>query len=384
VPDAEARRHSERVADYIRACIDVSGGEISFAEFMELALYAPALGYYAAGTTKLGPAGDFVTAPEVSALFSRSLAHQVAQTLDRLGGGEVLELGPGSGVMAADLLSELERLDCLPSAYRLLEVSPELRARQELTLDARVPQLMDRIEWLDALPAFPLRGLVLANEVLDALPVHLFCLTGGELCERVVGRKGDQFIWGERRPGPELSAAVRALGLEPALQEGPEPYCSEIRLGLGAWIGAIAKSLGQGLVLLMDYGYPRAEYYLPERSAGTLMCHYRHRAHGDPFLYPGLQDITAQVDFTAVAESAVDAGLEVAGFIDQASFLINCGLAEMLKEDMDVAARLHLAQQVKTLTLPSQMGERFKVMGLVRGMERSLRGFERGDRAARL
>jgi SAM-dependent MidA family methyltransferase len=372
------------VVEHIRARIEAAGGAISFAEYMALALYAPGLGYYATGSQKLGPGGDFVTAPELSALFSRTLARQVADALGSMGGGEILELGPGSGVMAADLLAELERLDRLPSAYRLLEVSPDLRRRQEALLASRVPQLMARVCWLDSLPEAPIEGVVLANEVLDALPVQLFCYHRGALYERAVGWDAGGLVWVDREPPAELAAAVQGLGLAAELTAGEPGYCSEIRLDLGPWVRALADALARGLVLLVDYGYPRGEYYLPERGAGTLMCHYRHRAHGEPFLYPGLQDITAHVDFTAVAEAAVDAGLTVAGFTDQGSFLVNCGLAEQLQAGMGSAEHLALAQQVKTLTLPSEMGERFKVMGLVRGLDGLLRGFERGDRAARL
>lgn len=379
-PDPQALAHSERLTGCIRAEIQTAGGSIPFARYMSLALYAPGLGYYSAGSQKFGAAGDFVTAAEISPLFARTLARQVADVLAVLGGGDLLELGPGTGAMAADLLAELERLGTLPVTYRLLEPSPDLQERQRQTLAYRVPRLLERVQWLRALPDPPIEGVIVANEVLDALPVHCFCLAGQGLCERAVGWDGLRFYWVERAPAPSLAAAVAGLGLK---QEG-QAYCSEINLGLRPWIQALAASLSRGLVLLVDYGYPRAEYYLPERLAGTLMCHYRHRAHADPFLYPGLQDITAFVDFTAVAEAAVDAGLEVVGFTDQASFLINCGLTQLLESAGTDVERLALAQQVKTLTLPSEMGERFKVMGLGRGLEVALRGFARADRAARL
>jgi SAM-dependent MidA family methyltransferase len=347
---------------------------------MSLALYAPGLGYYNAGAQKFGAAGDFVTAPEISPLFARTLARQVADVLSGLGRGDLFELGPGSGVMAAELLAGLERLGELPATYLLLEVSPELRERQRATLAARVPQLLERVSWLEALPEPPIEGVIIANEVLDALPVHLFCLTAQGIIERAVGWDGSRFCWVERDPKPTLGAAVVELGLTPTAQG----YCSELNLALRPWVRALAGCLQRGLVLLVDYGYPRSEYYLPERVTGTLMCHYRHRAHPDPFLYPGLQDITAHVDFTAVAKAAVEAGLQVVGFTDQASFLINCGLTEHLEVAATDAERLILAQQVKTLTLPSEMGERFKVMGLGRGLTGGLRGFARVDRAARL
>lgn len=379
-PEPQALAHSEQLAVRIREEIQAAGGSISFARYMSLALYAPGLGYYSAGSQKFGAAGDFMTAPEISALFARTLARQIAEVLTALGGGELLELGPGSGAMAADLLVELERLGALPTTYRLLEPSPDLQQRQRRSLEARVPHLMGRVEWLQALPDPPIEGVIVANEVLDALPVHCFCLSGQELRERAVGWDGSRFCWVERAPTASLAAAVAGLGLE---RQG-QVYCSELNLGMRPWIRSLASSLSRGLILLVDYGYPRAEYYLPERLSGTLMCHYRHRAHGDPFVYPGLQDITAFVDFTAIAEAAVDAGLQVAGFVDQASFLINCGLIELMESAGTDFERLALAQQAKTLTLPSEMGERFKVMGLGRGLGFAPRGFSRADRAARL
>jgi SAM-dependent MidA family methyltransferase len=379
-PEPRALAHSERVTERIRAEIESAGGAISFDRYMALALSAPGLGYYNAGTRKFGAAGDFITAPEISPLFARTLARQVADVLAGLRGADLFELGPGSGVMAAELLAELERLGELPATYRLLEPSPELRERQGATLAARVPQLLERVSWLETLPDPPIEGVIIANEVLDALPVHVFCLTAQGIIERAVGWDGSRFCWVERDPTPTLAAAVAELGMTPTAQR----YCSELNLALRPWIAALAGCLHRGLVLLVDYGYPRSEYYLPERLTGTLMCHYRHRAHPDPFLYPGLQDISAYVDFTAVAEAAVEAGLRVAGFTDQASFLLNCGLTEHLEAAATDVERLILAQQVKTLTLPSEMGERFKVMGLSRGLTGGLRGFAGVDRAARL
>ncbi len=377
--------HSARLAELIRGEMAAQGGYLPFDRFMELALYAPGLGYYVAGARKLGAGGDFVTAPELSPLFSRCLAAQCAQILDLLGGGDVLEFGAGSGVMAADLLLELERLGRLPSAYRILELSPELRARQEATLEARVPHLLPRLGWLSALSR-GFQGVVLANEVLDAMPVHRF-RTGaaGTIEECCVSWEEGGWREGFRSPvSPGLTHALRGIqerGL--ALEEG---YQSEINLRLAPWVAALGASLGRGVALLIDYGYPQAEYYRPERTHGTLLCHYRHLAHGDPYWWVGLQDITAHVDFTALAEAGLAAGFTLAGYSTQAHFLLGCGLDGLLGaiDPADTETHLRAVQAVKRLILPQHMGERFQVLGLQKGMEATLRGFDLRDLRERL
>lgn len=381
-PGAEAAAHSRRLTRVIREAVGAAGGQLPFDRFMELALYASGLGYYAAGARKFGVAGDFVTAPEVSPLFGRCLARQCAQVFTALESGELLEFGAGSGLLAAQLLAELQVLGRLPSRYLILELSPELRARQRQTIAERVPRLLARVHWLEQLPAAGFRGVVLANELLDAMPVQRFRLAHGKILEQYVGWQEDAFklIWSDPTD-LALSEAVSALQLGER-----EDFESEINLRASAWLASLAERFEAGLLLLIDYGYTRSEYYHPQRDRGTLMCHYRHRAHGDPLLMPGLQDITAHVDFTALAEVALARGLQVAGWSTQASFLIGCGLETLLSDSdpEDVRAHLQLMQAVKMLTLPSQMGERFKVLGLTRSMQLPLLGFSVRDLRDRL
>lgn len=364
-PPAEALEHSEQLAQRIRAAITAHNSSIPFREFMRMALYEPGLGYYVAGLRKIGKEGDFITAPEISPLFSQCLANQCAQVLTELGGGDMLELGAGSGVMAADMLLRLEMLGCLPVRYLILDLSPELRDRQRQTLQATVPHLLTRVEWLDALPAEPLRGVIVGNEVLDAMPVELFTLVNGARVIRQVEMQGANF---------GLTAVAGGT------------YTSEYNPALPGWMRSMADTLETGALILIDYGYEQKDYYHPDRSQGTLICHYQHRVHDNPLLYPGLQDITASVDFTAVAEAGVDAGLELAGYTTQAAFLASSGLEELFIAALDAhpASQYPLAQQVRTLSLPSEMGERFKVIALSKGFTPGLVGFRLADQRHRL
>ncbi|HEB93611.1 MAG TPA: SAM-dependent methyltransferase [Gammaproteobacteria bacterium] len=378
-PDEKARAHSMALIRLIVDEIAGAGGQISFARYMALALFAPGLGYYSAGSQKFGASGDFVTAPEISPLFSRCLARQTTEVLENLGGGDVLEVGGGSGIMAADLLAELALLGRLPERYFLLELSADLRQRQHETLAQKVPHLLARVQWLDSLPDGGFRGVVLANELLDALPVHLFQVEADGFTERCVTWRDGRFQWCSAGIGDVALAqglAMRGEGL-------PEGYVSELNLAAGGWIGSVATLLQAGVVLLIDYGFPRHEYYHPQRDRGTLMCHYRHRVHDDPFVYPGLQDITAHVDFTAIAECAVDSGLDVLGYNTQGLFLLANGITELAQSD-DEREQLRLAQQVRTLTLPGDMGELFKVMALGRNYDVPLRGFMLQDLRGKL
>lgn len=366
-PSAAALEHSAALARHIRADIAAAGGWLSFAEYMRLALYAPGLGYYSAGARKLGAAGDFVTAPEISPLFSRCLATQCAEVLAGLGGGVVLEVGAGTGVMAADLLLELERQQRLPDEYLILEPSPDLRERQRILLAERAPHLTDRLRWLETGPPVPVRGVVVANEVLDALPVNRFLLQGERIDELGVEVADDAFSYSARPARADLLDAIRAIP-ELATPAVDTPYVSELSMQLPAWIKAASGWLERGIMLLFDYGYPRREYYLPERSSGTLRCYYRHRAHEDPFLWPGLQDITAWVDFSRVAESARTVGLDVAGYTTQANFLLAAGIDSFVEESAgDPVRQLELARGLRTLLLPGEMGEAIKVVALSRG-----------------
>jgi SAM-dependent MidA family methyltransferase len=381
-PDEAA--HSRRMVERIRDEIDANAGWISFERYMELALYEPGLGYYSAGSTKLGRAGDFVTAPEISPLFSRCLAHQCAQVLGTLSGGDILELGAGSGVMAVDVLRELAARESLPARYLILEVSADLRERQAALIRERVPEAAGRVEWLDRWPeAF--RGVVLANEVLDALPVHRFRVRGGEINTLGVTWQLGRLDWSEVKADAALESAVRRI--EAQLGERlPDGYASEINLRLPAWIAGLGAALQEGVALFIDYGLPQRQYYRVERREGTLLCHFRHRFHDDPLILAGVQDIGAWVDFTAVAEAATAAGLDVAGYTTQAHFLIGNGIEKLLapREDGDLTGRLQLARQAMLLTLPGEMGERFKVIGLTRGFDTPLQGFAVRDLAATL
>jgi SAM-dependent MidA family methyltransferase len=375
-PTAAEVEHSLRLVNRIRD--DMSGKPISFARFMELALYAPGLGYYSAGKTKFGGAGDFITAPELGDVFAKCVAHQCAQVLAELDGGDVLEAGGGSGALAADLLTELEQLHQLPDNYFVLELSADLRQRQQQHIDKVVPHLRDRVHWLDQLPdAFT--GVVLANELLDAMPVSLFHTTSDGVMERYVALDDSGFHWLEQAAPLPLEQRVNALHLD-------ADYISEINFNAESWIHSLSQSLKQGLILLIDYGFPASEYYHPQRKTGTLMCHYRHRSHTDPLAYVGLQDITAHVDFTAIAQAAVDSGLDVLGYTSQAAFLMSCGLDQLVaKNDPDnTRAHLEMTAQIKKLTLPSEMGELFKVLALGREIESTLVGYSIQDRRDRL
>lgn len=385
-PPAAAKAHSERLTALLREEIEAAGGAIPFRRYMELALYAPGLGYYAAaGGDRLTDASDFVTAPSVSPLFAQCLARQCRDVLAQTGGGDVFEPGAGSGALAAELLAELERLDALPRRYRILEPSPTLQVAQRALLEARVPHLLERIEWLSDWPD-PFAGVVIANEVLDAMPVEGFRVGERGLQQRCTCLDGDAFAdcW---RPAPDdLAQAVARVeaDLGQPLAQG---YHSEIQTALPGWFAGLAQCLRAGAALIIDYGYVRREYYLPERSMGTLVCTRAHRAHDDPYAWPGLDDITAFVDFTAVTEAATAAGLELEGFTPQAQFLIAAGLDTMTAaalEGADARQRLQITEGVKRLTLPSEMGEKFNVIGFSRGLEEPLAGFAQRDLSYRL
>ncbi len=380
-PGAEAARHSALLTESIRRDIAAQGGWISFARYMELALYAPGLGYYAAGAHKFGAAGDFITAPELSPLFGRTLAKQIAEIMTN-SAPHILELGAGSGKLAADMLAELEQLDSLPDRYAILEVSADLRERQQALLRERLPHLLARVAWLDELPE-KFSGAVVANEVLDALPVHLVHWRDSALTERGVVSGDHGFIWQERTISDAvLLQAARKISV-------PDDYLSEICLAARGLVNSLAGMLEQGTLLFIDYGFGAREFYHPQRRTGTLMCHYRHHAHDDPFLLPGLQDITAHVNFTDIAECGIDAGLELAGYTSQAFFLINCGITTLLQDTAPEQVRdyLPLSAQLQKLTSPAEMGELFKVMALGKngepgqaaGVSDPLTGFKLGD-----
>ena len=371
-PDAQA--HSDALVALIREQVATGGGAIPFSRFMELALYAPGLGYYSAGARKFGADGDFVTAPELGPVFARCVADAIAPVLLAVSpGATVFELGGGSGAFAGDLLRRLDELGAAPAAYWMLEPSADLRERQQARLrESLTDTLFARCRWLDGPPEAPWRGVLFANEVLDALPTPRFVKRDGEVYEEhVVLDAGGGFLRVDQPADALLRAAVRHVERDTDAPL-PDGYRSEILPQLPYWIQAVGGLLERGLMLFADYGYARREYYRPERSDGTLLCHYRHRVHDDPFFLPGLQDLTASVDFTALAEAGVNAGFDFSGYCAQASFLLANGLSTRLVEIAgieDEAARYNANQAVKRLTLPGEMGERFQWMGFQRGVD---------------
>lgn len=377
IPDPEpaAQAHSARLRQLIREQIVASGGRIPFWRFMELALYAPGLGYYSAGAHKFGPGGDFVTAPEISPLFSACVAESLAPVLRQLGADAVfLELGGGSGAFAQACLETLRDGDALPARYAILEPSADLRARQRARLQATLAEdLLARVDWLDGPIQAPWSGVVFANEVIDALPTTRFCLRDGAVLEEWVALDGaGGFARVEVPADVMLAAAVRQLEaqLPQPLADG---YRSEVLVQLPYWVQAVVGGMERGALLFIDYGHARGEYYLPERSDGTLRAFRQHHVIADVFAWPGLQDITASVDFTALAEAGVGAGFEFAGYCAQAGYLIAHRLLDHLAaaeaHAADAGALHNLRQQVKQLTLPSEMGERFQAMGFQRGVD---------------
>jgi SAM-dependent MidA family methyltransferase len=380
-PSPEASAHSRELIAAIGREIVARGGWISFARFMELALYEPGLGYYSAGARKFGAAGDFVTAPEMSAFFGRALAHQIVQVMDA-SVPLVLEVGGGSGRLAADLLLELERIGRLPQRYDILDLSADLRERQQATLAAAAPHLLPRVNWLDHLPE-ALSGVVVANELLDAMPAHVVAWRENGIFER--GVQLDEkagFTWNERLATGTLLAVAEEIGAQCTLPPG---YESEISLAARAWAAEWGHRLQRGALLLIDYGFPRREFYHQQRGRGTLMCHYRHHSHPDPFYLPGLQDVTVHVDFTGIIAAADAAGLDLLGYTSQGQFLLNCGILDLLAEEQPgTPDYIRASGAINKLLMPHEMGELFKVIAIGRGIDRPLRGFSNGDQSRRL
>ena len=380
-PSPEASAHSGELVATIGREIAVRGGWIPFARFMELTLYAPGLGYYSAGARKFGAAGDFVTAPEMSAFFGRALARQVAQVMEA-SQSSLLEIGAGSGRLAADLLLELEALGSLPERYEILDLSADLRERQQATLAAAAPHLLPCVHWLDCLPEV-FSGVVVANEVLDAMPAHVVAWREDGIFERGVGfAETGGFTWQERPATGALLAAAGEIGAQCSLPPG---YESEIGLAARAWAAEWGHRLQCGALLLIDYGFPRREFYHQQRGRGTLMCHYRHHSHPDPFHLPGLQDVTVHVDFTAIIAAADAAGLDLLGYTSQGQFLLNCGILDLLaREQPGTPDYIRASGAINKMLLPHEMGELFKVIAIGRGIARPLLGFATGDQSRRL
>jgi len=392
-PDEFALKLSESLQEKIRLAIINNGGSISFEQYMKMALFEPGLGYYSAGSCKFGEQGDFVTAPEISPLFSRCIARQCQQVLSEISSAKtscsILELGPGTGVMAIDIMLELARNNTLPETYYLLEPSADLRQRQQDNIRNTIPHLEEHFVWLGSLPEEKISGVILANEVIDAMPVKRIVIDS-EVEEYAVACDAGannqiRFQLVRKNINEKLKVDIKEL-LRTLEEPLPKPYITEINCNIKPWLNSLNDVLDEGLILISDYGYPRQEYFHPQRQAGTLICHYRHHVHDDPFLYPGLQDITASVDFTAVAEAAIDVDLHVSGFTTQAHFLIACGLDLFVSECEadDVVARSKMTQQVSKLTMPGEMGEKFKFIGLTKVLDIHLCGFGFIDQRSRL
>ena len=386
-PDAQA--HSARLAALIRDQIASNGGALPFWRFMELALYAPGLGYYSAGATKLGEGGDFVTSPELGPLFAECVADALAPVLAPLGDDAVfMEIGGGTGAFAEAAIGRLSAIGAMPARYAILEPSADLRERQRERLQERLPPLLfEMVEWLDGPIQESWNGVLFANEVIDALPTPRFTIRDGEVFEEHVALDGEgRFLRSDRPADPMLASAVRHVERQ-LPQPFAEGYRSELLAQLPYWLQAVIGGMGDGALLFVDYGHARGEYYQPQRRDGTLRAFRRHHVVADVFAHPGLQDITASVDFTALAEACSGAGFDFTGYCSQASFLLGNRLQENLamaeSRAQDETARHNLRQQVKLLTLPSEMGERFQAIGFQRGVEFGA-AFLAGDLSHRL
>ncbi|MCU7837256.1 MAG: SAM-dependent methyltransferase [gamma proteobacterium symbiont of Taylorina sp.] len=394
----EVIAHSEQLRQKIQESIHNNKGKISFSDYMNQVLYTPGLGYYSAGLKKFGRQGDFVTAPEISPLFSQCLALQCIELMQQTRQRTLLEAGAGSGIMAIEIILELERRKQLPECYLILELSAELRDRQQQAIKAKLPHLFELFHWLDQLPEKPFSGIILANELLDAMPVHLVKLTNDNHYERHVAlNKNNEFIWqDELVENPQLidklneiqqlQQSLSSFSFDQGQNKDKPDYITEINCLADDWIRTIADILDVGAILLIDYGYTAKEYYHPQRSMGTLMCHYQHHRHDDPFYLPGMQDITAHVNFSSIAQAAHHAGLKVFGYTTQAHFLMAGGLVELTKDldPEDIIPFTETARQIKMLTLPEEMGELFKVLLLAKHKTLSLSAFKLQDFRQRL
>jgi len=389
-PDEASKKRSQLLAQGINSACVNAGGWIRFSEYMNIALYEPGLGYYSGGLQKFGQTGDFITAPEVSSLFGQSLARQVSEILKNFQKSPdekvfILEFGAGSGVLAVDILLALECHDSLPEQYLILELSAELKQRQKETIKKNAAHLYKHVLWLDQLPDDVSNAIIIANEVLDAMPVECFRTSDNKTELLMVGLENEKLV------SRYMHVDDNAADVIASIQQRSEiifsdAYCSEYNPAIKGWLSALVSKIKSFVVLLIDYGYNEKEYYHPDRENGTLMCYYQHRAHGDYLRWPGLQDITAFVNFTDVAYCAVDLGMDVSGYTTQAAFLLGSGLPELHASQVsdDIQQQIKLSQQIKTLTLPSEMGERFKVMALTKNYDEPLMGFSMLDLRNRL
>ncbi len=351
-----------------------SSGWISFSQFMEIVLYKPKLGYYTGPARKFGNEGDFITAPHVSPIFGATIANQIAEVLDYTKDRQVIELGAGDGSAAADIMIALEKIDSLPSSYSILDVSPSTKKMQLETLSTRVPHLLSMFQWLDDVPMH-INGVIFANEVFDALPVSIVEVSGSSVLERGVEYKNNRFLWCKRQGAHYILEAVKELGLQ-------SPYITEINFVGRALMRKLASNLDKGMLLIIDYGFKKEEFYHPQRSFGTLMCHYKHHSHQDPFVLLGLQDITSHVDFSNLAKVGEANGLDLIGFCNQAQFLINCGITDLIAEHNmgNGLSGTNQASKLNKLLSPAEMGELFKVLALGKGLGETVTGFSAGNR----
>jgi SAM-dependent MidA family methyltransferase len=375
-PEPAAQQHSERLFALIQHQIDLAGGKISFADYMNYCLYTPGLGYYSNGTQKIGESGDFTTAPEISPLFSQSLAHHARDVMHQLPGADILEFGAGSGKMAGDILLELAQANAAPKHYYIIEASADLRLRQQKYLRFILGELFDTVVWLSNLPD-EFTGVIFANEVCDAMPVHRIQFTGIEVTELMVSFKNNELCY-TTSPITNAELGNRIQQIQPLIQH--ENYITEVNLAADAWLRSLADTLKQGAIFIIDYGYPRQAFYHPQRSNGTLMCYYQHKAHDNALILPGLQDITSHIDFTNLAETALESGLDVEGFQAQADFLLAAGITELLSETGDEFTDLQQKTALKRLLLPSAMGEDFKVLTLGKDLDQLLPRVQLADR----
>lgn len=386
LPDKDAEEHSIKVKQCLLDKIAIKGS-LSFTEYMQTVLYEPGLGYYSAGSTKLGAEGDFITAPEISSLFSESLAQAILPALTEIENCSILEVGAGSGQMAVAILSYLERNNSLPAHYYILELSADLRLRQLKLIQENIPSLAERVVWLDSIPD-NLNAVVLSNELLDAMPVVRFRKEQhGIAIEHVVEVEGQFHLSYKLVENDDITRRVekRVEEIESETSKFDIGFISEINFNAEDWLELIAGKLNAGIIILIDYGYPRHEYYHPERNKGTLNCFYRHRHHGNPFIYPGLQDLTAHIDFTAIADAGINNSLSLIGYTSQSSFLFGAGiahLAEMRSEkfaDDNIMSQIEMANEVKKLTMPYEMGEIVKVIGFSKNCTITLEAFHFKD-----
>ena len=381
-PGPDEIEQSQKLVDVIKQVIKEAAGWIDFEHYMQLALYAPGLGYYSGGAQKFGEQGDFITSPEVSPLFAQTLANPLAALIIKIPKVNIIEFGAGSGKLAAELLLALQKKGNLPEKYLIIELSAELQQRQRDTLSQIVPDLLTHVQWLTKLPESSMNAIVIANEVLDAMPVKRFRLKDKNVECLGVEIKNQQLELSYRKADDALTKKIDLLGIN---NDGVT-YSSELNMHIQPWIKSLEQCIDTGAIYLIDYGYPRSEYYSEERYMGTFLGYYRHRSIDAPLWYPGLQDLTAFVDFTEIAEAAIENGFDVDGFTSQGNFLINAGLPETVENTptQTEIQRLQMVQQMKTLSLPGEMGERFKVIGLSKGLDENVPGFESRDFRYRL